>query len=177
MLLNQVKYWLYGCSLERKKLTVITSLGSSMRKFRLADGIQPLAQICTTYNICEGRFFPQQYLQTYSAFSTSDSVPSFCSCWLMAEMSGVVKTQSKPSGRDQYLKLWTRVSIPIIFFLTVEFSISLFLIFFWHLPCYIAKELLETQTCTTERKAGREVQVSLCMKKLTLPFHKSRGHF
>lgn len=53
----------------KKKLTTITALGSSMRKFRLADGIQPLAQICPMYNVCEGRFFPQQYLQTYPAVS------------------------------------------------------------------------------------------------------------
>lgn len=130
-----------------------------------------------TFVQCAGRFFLQQYLQTYSAVSTSNSVSSFCSCWQKPEMPGLEKTKSKPYGRDQYLKLWTRVSFPIIFFLTEEFSIFSFLVFFWHLPCYLAKELLKTQTFTTERKGGREVQISMSMKKKTPPFHKRRGHF
>lgn len=49
---------------QKKTITAITSLSSSMRKFRLADGIQPLAQICPMCNKCESRFFPQKYLQT-----------------------------------------------------------------------------------------------------------------
>lgn len=121
--------------------------------------------------------FSLNSISKLTLLSQLSSVSSFCSCWQKAEMSGVKKTQSKPFSRDQYLKLWTRVGFPLIIFLTEEFSIFLFLILFWHLPCYIAKELLKTQRGNTERKRGKGVQVLLCMKKLTLPFHKSRGHF
>lgn len=124
--------------LQKKKLIVTTfvkkiTLSSSMRKFWLADRIQPLTPICPMCNKHEGRFFPQQHLQTFSAALypavplISNSSSSFCSSSQMAELvEGVGKRQSEPYGRDQYMKLSTKASFSFLFFLREEFSIFFF---------------------------------------------------
>lgn len=154
-----------------------------MRKFWLADGIQPQIPICPMCNKHEGRFFSQQYLQTFSAVPylavplISNSSSSFCNSWQMVKLvEGVGKRQSEPYGRDQYMKLCTRPSFSLLFLLNRR--VFYFLIFYF----LLTPSLLNSKGSAKNRnmhnweargKRGASLTVYEQINNTSLPFHNS----